>query len=51
MLRDWASRHDPRSRDFDVKARLKARVPVQDRVWQIGPVFDQGTTPPLSLHA
>jgi hypothetical protein len=50
VVRDWVSRHDPRSRDFDVKARLRARVPVQDRVWEIGPVFDQGTTPPLSAR-
>jgi len=50
VVRDWVSRHDPRSRDFDVKARLRARVPVQDRVWDIGPVFDQGTTPPLSAR-
>jgi hypothetical protein len=50
VVRDWVSRHDPRSREFDVRARLRAKVPVQDRVWDIGPVFDQGTTPPLSLR-
>lgn len=50
VVRDWVSRHDPRSRDFDVRSRLRVKVPVQDRVWQHGPIFDQGSTPPLSLH-
>ena len=50
VVRDWSSRHDERSLAFDVKARLRARVPVQDRLWETGPIFDQGTTPPLSLH-
>jgi hypothetical protein len=50
VVRDWVSRHDPRSREFDVRSRLRAKVPVQDRVWDTGPVFDQGTTPPLSLR-
>jgi hypothetical protein len=50
VVRDWVSRHDDRSRNFDVAARLRTAVPLQDRRWQIGPVFDQGTTPPLSVH-
>ena len=50
IVRDWVSAHDPRSRRFDVSDRIKARVPIQDRLWPIGPVFDQGTTPPLSAR-
>jgi hypothetical protein len=49
-ITDWTSRHDERSRGFDVSDRIKARVPIQDRLWDIGPVFDQGTTPPLPLR-
>jgi hypothetical protein len=49
-VRDWSSRHDPRSRNFDVSDVLAGRVPLADKLWPIGPVFDQGTTPPLSLH-
>jgi len=50
VVRDWSSRHDDRSRAFDVSDRIRARVPIQDRLWPIGPVFDQGTTPPLSAR-
>jgi hypothetical protein len=50
VMRDWSSRHDPRSRDYDVAARIRVRVPIQDRVWTVGPIFDQGTTPPLSVR-
>jgi hypothetical protein len=50
VVRDWSSRHDQRSRQFDVSDALAGRAPLQDRMWDIGPVFDQGTTPPLSLH-
>jgi len=50
VVRDWSSRHDERSRGFDVSDRIKVRVPIQDRLWECGPVFDQGTTPPLSLR-
>jgi hypothetical protein len=39
---DWSSRHDPRSKSFDVAGRLRARVPVQDFLWRTGPIFDQG---------
>lgn len=47
---DWTSRHDPQSLEFAVRDRLNAAVPIQDRVWDLGPVFDQGTCPPLDLH-
>jgi hypothetical protein len=50
VVRDWVSRHDLRSRGFDVSDRIKVRAPVQDRLWPAGPVFDQGTTPPLSAR-
>lgn len=50
VVRDWSSRHDPRSRDFDVSDALAGRVPLADKMWPVGPIFDQGTTPPLSLH-
>jgi hypothetical protein len=50
VIRDWSSRHDERSRGFDVSDRLSGRVPLQDKLWPVGPIFDQGTTPPLSLH-
>jgi hypothetical protein len=50
VVRDWSSRHDPQSRDFDVSDALAGRVPLADKMWPIGPIFDQGTTPPLSLH-
>lgn len=47
---DWASRHDPRSLAYAAQARLSRPVPVQDYQLELGPVLDQGTTPPLSLH-
>lgn len=50
VIRNWSSRHDPRSRDFDLRSRLAASLPLQDRLLEFGPVLDQGTTPPLSLH-
>jgi hypothetical protein len=50
VVRDWASRHDPRSRDFDVRSRLRAVVPLQSFVRETGPVLDQGSVPPLSLR-
>jgi hypothetical protein len=50
VIRDWVSRHDPRSLDYDVASRLRGRAPLVDRVWECGPTFDQGTTPPLSLR-
>lgn len=46
----WASRHDERSLDYGVRARLRAPAPLVDRAWAHGPILDQGTTPPLSLH-
>lgn len=39
---DWVSRHDPRSREFAVRAMLRQPVAVQDRLWPTGPVMDQG---------
>jgi hypothetical protein len=50
VVADWSSRHDPRSRAFDVSDALAGRVPLADKMWPVGPIFDQGTTPPLSLH-
>lgn len=50
VIRDWASRHDPRSREFDVRSRLRAQVPLQSFVRETGPVLDQGSVPPLSLR-
>jgi hypothetical protein len=50
VIRNWTSRHDPRSRDFDLRSRLSASLPLQDRLLELGPVLDQGTTPPLTLH-
>lgn len=47
---DWTSRHDPRSLDFAVRDRLSRPVPLQDFVLEHGPILDQGTTPPLSVH-
>lgn len=46
----WASRHDPASLEFGVRARLRAPAPLVDRVWPQPPILDQGTAPPLSLH-
>jgi hypothetical protein len=46
----WASRHDPRSLDFLVRDRLAHPVPVQDLARPHGPILDQGTVPPLSIH-
>jgi hypothetical protein len=46
-VHDWISRHDPRSLEHGVRALLNARAPLQDRVWPHGPIFDQGSTPPL----
>jgi hypothetical protein len=47
-VHDWISKHDERSLQHGVRARLNARAPLQTRVWPAGPVFDQGTAPPLS---
>jgi hypothetical protein len=47
---DWASRHDPRSLNYPVRARLSRPVPLQDFLVERGPVLDQGTTPPLTLE-
>lgn len=44
----WTSRHDPRSLEYAVRARLAAPVPIQDVVLAVGPILDQGTTPPLT---
>jgi hypothetical protein len=48
-VHDWISRHDPRSLEHGVRAVLNARAPLQDRLWPHGPVFDQGTAPPLPV--
>lgn len=42
-LLTWRSRHDERSRAFGVRATLPGSAPVQDRLWPVGPVLDQGT--------
>lgn len=47
---DWAGRHDERSRGYGVRGRLAGPAPLVDRIWAHGPILDQGTTPPLSLH-
>lgn len=47
---NWTSRHDPRSLEFGVRARLRAPAPLVDRAWPQPPILDQGTSPPLSLH-
>jgi hypothetical protein len=47
---NWTSRHDPASLAFGVRARLSAPAPLVDKTWQHGPILDQGTAPPLSLH-
>jgi hypothetical protein len=47
---NWTSRHDPKSLEFGVRARLRAPAPLVDLVWRAGPILDQGTAPPLSLH-
>lgn len=39
---DWKSRHDERSREYDILATLKAGVPVQRKMWDEGVVLDQG---------
>lgn len=39
----WRSRHDPRSLAFGVRATLTGSAPVQDKLWPVGPVLDQGT--------
>ena len=49
-LYGWASRHDERSLRFAVRDRLARRVPVQSLSRAAGPILDQGTCPPLSLH-
>jgi Papain family cysteine protease len=38
----WRSRHDPRSLAFGVRATLTGSAPVQDKLWPVGPVLDQG---------
>lgn len=47
---DWTSRHDPRSLEYPVRARLARAVPLQDVSLDAGPILDQGTTPPLSVR-
>lgn len=47
---DWSSRHDPASLEYAVRDRLRHPVPLQDYLLERGPILDQGTTPPLSLH-
>jgi hypothetical protein len=38
----WRSRHDPRSLDYGVRARLAGSAPLAERLWPVGPVLDQG---------
>jgi hypothetical protein len=47
---DWTSRHDPRSLEYPVRARLARAVPLTDVSLPAGPVLDQGTTPPLTVR-
>lgn len=47
---NWTSRHDPKSLEFGVRQKLRAPAPLMDREWDHGPILDQGTAPPLSLH-
>lgn len=47
---DWSSRHDPASLEYAVRDRLGSPVPLQDLVLEHGPILDQGTVPPLSVH-
>lgn len=47
---NWTSRHDERSLSFGIRQQLTAPAPLVDKAWAHGPILDQGTTPPLSLH-
>jgi hypothetical protein len=47
---DWTSRHDPRSLEYAARSVLSRPVPLQDFLLPVGPVLDQGTTPPLSAR-
>lgn len=38
---DWAPRHDPRSRQYPVRATV-GQVARRDRLWDHGPILDQG---------
>jgi hypothetical protein len=39
---DWAPRHDPKSRNFPMRAVMGESVPKVRRLWHAGPVLDQG---------
>lgn len=47
---DWNSVHDPASLAWALRARLPGPAPLVDRLWEHGPILDQGTAPPLNLH-
>jgi Papain family cysteine protease len=40
---DWAPNHDPRSRDYPLRAALSKAVRVRPRMWRQGTVLDQGS--------
>lgn len=39
---DWQSKHDERSRAYALADRLRHRVALQDHLWPVGPILDQG---------
>lgn len=47
---NWTSRHDERSLAYGLRPRLPGPAPLMDRLWEHGPILDQGESPPLSLH-
>lgn len=47
---NWTSRHDERSLAYGIRAQLTGPAPLVDKTWAHGPILDQGTAPPLSLH-
>lgn len=40
---DWRPRHDPRSRQYPIAAVLGALVPRKTKIWEPGPILDQGS--------
>jgi hypothetical protein len=40
---DWVPRFDPRSRKYPIRAKLRSRLPREDRLWYVPTILDQGS--------
>lgn len=40
---DWVPRHDPKSKEFPVRATIRTSIRPRNKLWRVGPTLDQGS--------